>query len=262
MAAVALTTGRQGIQRFRVKGGARPDTLYDALNCYPTISGSMRPRPGTVVDTLLPEGTIGLMTYQQRLHVFADHAVDMSGTNVGLSVLTHPYEPAARLVKIHFAEPFLGFPYVVAEWSNGGIYHYWLQQQGNWQANHVYIAGEVVQPATDNGYVYKATRLDAPNPTWEPGRVVQVGDILEPTVPNGYMYEVIDAAGDNPVTGASEPVWAAQTDALVFEDVTTGSSSNTDPSTAPPTVPPNVGDRYGNQGGSGGALSSSYQVNP
>ena len=53
----ALSTANAGMTRLRHKGNASPATLYDLLNGYITLSGTIRPRPGTVIDTNLPTGT-------------------------------------------------------------------------------------------------------------------------------------------------------------------------------------------------------------
>ncbi len=251
-----MSSAQFGMSRLRNKGGAKPDSFYDLLNCYVTADRSIVPRPGTVRDTGLPSGTAGLMAFEDKLWTFSGTPQASPDPNrYVIYTLTHPDQgSSASLVKIHFAKPFLGFPYIVAEWSDGNVYHYWAQGTGTWTADTIYAFNAMVSPTTDNGYVYKATRLGDPNPTWEPGRVVAIGDILEPTVPNGYMYEVVETTGDNPITGATEPFWTASPDAAVYEDVSLGSATTAPPSNAP-TTPPSVGDRYGNQGGSGGRLT-------
>ncbi len=252
--AVALTTGREGINRYRIKGGAKPDTLFDLKNAYVTVSGTIRPRPGTRIEAVLPEGTIGLTTFKGKLIVFADHFIDLSA-HVGfqLEILTHPNieddDTGVVLRAIHFAEPFLGYLYVVAEWSTGEIFHYWLEDSASvrWQANHVYMLHERIGPEIPNGLSYRATRLGPPGVVWEPDMEVQVGDIVEPTVFNGFEYEAIEVYGDVPRTGTTEPAWVAEVDALVNEDadVAPGTVPVTGPTSGGNLPPQDVLDRYG-----------------
>lgn len=252
----ALTTAKGGINRLRDKGGASKDSLYDLLNGYVTQTNSIKPRPGTRRAYSLPAGTKGMCAFHERLHVFSSDTVTSSDPMVVIDVLRHPDQTiASSLVEIHFAAPFLGFLYVVAEWSDGEVFHYWLQENGGWQADHVYLDGEVIQPTVPNGYAYQATRLNPAAAKWKALEPRTVGDIVEPTTGNGYQYEVIDTIGDNPASGTTEPAWIAEDGAIVYEDVTGGSSTTTPPAGGT-TVPPSVEDRYGsgvdaNRGGGG-----------
>ena len=253
-----ISSAKQGVTRLRNKGGPAKDSFYTLKNCYVTADKSVVPRPGTRLDTVLPSGTKGLMMFRGLLYVFSSEPLVIANPKYVCMVLQHP-DPAnsSALAKIHFAQPFLGYPYVVASFESDpeNYYHYWLQNTGSWTANTFYTSGEVVQPTVQNGYTYSATRIGGPNPTWSAGTAVTVGMKLEPTVANGYYYEVIDTAGSNPVTGATEPAWIATDGAIVYEDVDGSAIAPPTPPPAP-TVPPSVGDRYGNQGGSGGNLTN------
>lgn len=254
----ALTTAKGGINRLRDKGGASKDSLYDLVNGYVTQTNSIKPRPGTRRAYTLPLGTKGMCTFREKLHVFSSEPIASTDDMVVINVLRHPQSGSLLpLREIHFAAPFLGFLYVVAEWLNGEVFHYWLQETGTWLPNHTYRDGEVIQPTTPNGYAYQATRLTPAAPTWKALEPRTVGDRVEPTVGNGYQYEVIDTAGLNPASGTTEPAWIAEDGAIVYEDASGGSSTTTPPSNTP-TVPPDVEDRYGtgvnaerNTGGNG-----------
>lgn len=247
MRSVAINSLKKGIDRTRVKGWADPEALFNAVNMWVTVSLSARPRPGTVIDAILPAGTIGLTTFRGKLVVFSDHEVDLTGFDqYELEILTYPGTAGPSLFKIHFAEPFLGFLYVSAEWSTGEVFHYWLREPSTWEANKIYKFGDLVQPSTPNGFVYEATRLLPADPVWTPNSAVVVGDRREPTVPNSFTYEVIDTIGTNPRTGTTEPDWPTEADAIINEDAdfdatvppAGGGSSDTTP-------PSSVSDRYG-----------------
>lgn len=249
MRAVALTSAKGGIDRTRTKGGAKPDTLYDGVNCWVTVSLSIRPRPGTNVDVTLPPGTVGLTTHAGKRVVFSDEYIDLSSfPNYRLEILTHPTDQATELVAIHFAEPFLGFLYVVAQWDDGAIFHYWLETADVWQADTAYAAGTLVAPSTPNGYYYRANRLTPAGVTWAPDVARADGDKVEPTVYNNYEYTVIETYGDNPRSGSVEPVWPTIPGATVVED-TQGNAPTTPTTPTTPTgdttLPPAVIDRYG-----------------
>lgn len=249
MRAIQLSSLKQGIQRIRDKGGASPDALHDLLNGYVTIDGGIKSRPGTELHAELPAGTVGIMPWNERLLVFANEVKTGLPAGVDCEVIVHPTAPSTALSRIWFARPMMGFPYVVAEFADGSVYHYWLKGSGEestaWQANNVYQLNDVVVPG--NGLAYKATRLTSPAPAWEAGVPRTVGDTCEPTEFNGYQYEVVEVGGTNPRSGTTEPTWPESDGAVVYELVDTGgTSAPTTPSTdtSDRSVPSDTEDRY------------------
>ncbi len=251
----ALTVIKGGISRLRVKGAAPPDVLYDLLNGYVTAEKTVRVRPGTFRRTVLPAITQGLVAFDGSRHVFASEPIAVP-TGYTLHVLVHPDFDGGTanpftIQKIHFAAPFLGFLYVVAEFDVGdtgaeSVFHYWLQSSGTWLADHVYKYGDVIEPTVPNGLAYQATRLGAPNISWAPRVPRTLGDVIEPTVYNDFFYTVVDTLGSNPASGTVEPVWPTADGARVSEDTDAGSAPPT-VVTTPPTNQPgsDVTDRYG-----------------
>jgi hypothetical protein len=239
-----LTVLKGGINRLRTKGGARADNLYDLLNGYLTEDGTVHVRPGSFLVATLPEATYGLVYFNGSRHTFASSSVAVP-TGYTLHVLFHPeYDPddddptQFELAKVHFAEPFLGFLYVVAEFADGQVFHYWLQTGGTWEADTVYNDGDVVEPTVPNGLAYRATRLGSPLPSWAPNVARTEGpppDQIEPTEYNGYFYTVVDTIGSNPQSGTTEPDWPTEEGAQIFED-TEGVVSATPATTAPPST--------------------------
>lgn len=250
MSGVALTAVKGGINRQRVKGAALKDSLYDAVNCYVSSARTVVVRHGSRRIRNLPAITKGLVSFDGEIHVFSHLVVEVS-VGVKLHVLTHPdslgntTDPIA-LLRIHFAEPMMGFLYVVAEFVTGDVFHYWLQAGDEWEANKVYRIGDIVVPSALNGISYQATRLNPPNPVWTPNIVRTVGDVVEPTTYNGYFFTVVDTLGANPVSGATEPPWVAEEGAQTVEDTEqgtggSGGSSSPDVDTTPA---PSTQDRY------------------
>jgi hypothetical protein len=251
MAQAPLTVLKGGINRLRTKGGARADQLYDLLNGYLTKQGTVTVRPGTRRTHTLDSLTRGLCDFSGGFHTFC-HQIVTVPSGFTLHVLVSPesddtVDPPVvyTLSKIHFAKPFLGYLYVAAEFSNGSIFHYWLQQGTTWAASTIYKIGDLVQPTVVNGIAYQATRSSAANPVWTAGTPRQVGDIVEPTEYNGYYYTVVDTAGASPSSGDTEPDWPEAAGAQIVENTDTTPSPDATSGTNPATTPgSDVLDRY------------------
>lgn len=248
MREVTLSTQKGGINRLRSKGGASPETLYLLVNGYVTTAKTIRARPGlTLRHTLFTAPTIGLTSFNGQLVVFS---ASTPGTFAGLQtiVLPHPSNPALTLAKIHFAQPFLGRLYVVAEFSNGDVFHYWVENPAAWDDLKVYGYLSRVQPTTPNGYYYEASNLSTA-PRWNPGETITVGDLRQPTVPNGFNYRAVAVAGTAPIkTSDTEPVWPTSTAPFgpTIDEYSYVGAPPTTTAPDPPTTPfpPNIGGEY------------------
>jgi hypothetical protein len=244
-----LTAVKGGIDRLRPKGGTRADSLFDLVNAFITEEYQVVPRPGTLRNAALPPGTVGLTAFQDKFHVFASVDIDLTGyDDYALDILLHPFDQSAHVTDIHFAEPFMGALYVIAEFRNSygeeSIYHFWLQAGLPWQSSHEYSINEFVTPTTPNGYVYSAARLTPGYPAWAPGVARTAGNgssidpsIVEPTVYNEFFYEVIATTGDNPLSGSVEPEWPLATGATIVEN-TDGFDTQGANDVTPPALPP------------------------
>jgi hypothetical protein len=204
--------------RLRSKGSASPETLYDLLNGYITLSGTIKPRPGSQTDITLPSDTKGLVPHKCRLYVFK-HEPDTTSNpdKYVVAVLRHPTDPSIKLEQIHFSAPFMGFLYVAAEFEDGNVWHYWLEELDAWSANTDYFIGDRVFPTTENGFAYEATRPGSPYPTWAANTEYAVNDITEPTTYNGFKYTVVATTGSTAISGEVEPDWPAEAGAQVVE---------------------------------------------
>jgi hypothetical protein len=249
---IPLTAVKGGINRLRLKGAARADLLFELLNGYVTSAKTVKVRPGTarVADVGSDFATHGLTAHGEVLHVFTDNAVGTLPAGFESHVLIHPETDNESsdydLKEIHFAQPFMQFLYVVAEFENGDIYHYWLQTSGPWEPETVYRSGDMIEPTTPNGLAYQATRLDSPKLSWAPGVPRADGDEVEPTVYNDFYYVVVETVGANPVSGTREPEWPTDAGARVIEDTATDAGGA--PGTTPPpdnqVLPRYMTDRY------------------
>lgn len=200
-----LTSMQAGMTRLRDKGGASPKAAYEITNGYVDASGAPSQRPGTDwifnwADPHLGKGaqagqTKGLAFYNGVFYTFTSGngagsgIVSGGGTTYQILVLRHPTSTSVTLTKIHFAKPFLGFLYVVAQFSDGYTAHYWLQNPPAWTGNTVYLPNALVQPTTNNGFYYSAQLLNPPGPTaWTPLLGHNLGDVIQPSTPNGFNY--------------------------------------------------------------------------
>jgi hypothetical protein len=246
-----LSTANAGMTRLRNKGGASPETLYDLLNGYITLAGTIRPRPGTLIDITLPIDTKGLVAHKGKLYVFK-HEPDVTSNpdKYVVAVLRHPTDPGTPILQIHFAAPFMGFLYVAAEFLDGNIWHYWLEELDAWSLGTDYMIGDRVFPTVENGYAYQATRAGSANPAWAPNIARAVNDVVEPTVYNGFKYTVVAVSGGSPASGAYEPEWPTEVGAQVIEYA--DGTTPTGPTTTVQDPNPNIGtipDRYDNPAG-------------
>lgn len=251
MSQVVLSALKAGINRMRTKGGADPASLYDLLNGWVRQDGSIESRDGTVEVATLPAGTKGLCAFNGGFVVFSHQVTTGLPAGYACEVLVNPNDATQALTEIHFAAPMMGALYVVAEFANGEVFHYWLQGSGTsgatWEADTVYSEGDLILPTTPNGLAYQAVRLTAPNPVWAAGVKRAVDDKVEPTVANDYYYTVIDTLGDNPVSGESEPDWTASEGAKVYEDTSITPKSATPTGSDLSKLNRSTLDRYGDR---------------
>lgn len=179
--AVALTGGSGT--------GATADIVVSsegAVTEVTIVAGGENYVVGDVLSATLPAGsgfsipvtavsitTAGLVYFEGALHTFA--AANNYGSlppPFALDILAHPSIENEPISKIWFAQPFMGFLYVVPEFANGDIFHYWLQSTGEWDNLTVYLPTSIVTPTSPNGFAYQAVRVLPANPTWSPNLVI------------------------------------------------------------------------------------------
>lgn len=244
MRTVALTTQKGGMNRLRDRGGASPETLYLLKNGYVTTAKTIRARPGRTTHLTVNAATIGLTAFNGRFYIFSSAVVAPSPSTTTV-VLPHPTNPVLTLSRIHFAQPFLGRLYVVAQFSNGDIFHYWLENPPARKNLQVYNYLERVQPTVPNGFYYEASNVSTAA-RWVSGETIVATNLRQPTTYNGYNYRAVSVVGAAPVkTSDTEPVWPTTPSATVVEYSYGGTPPVTAPPTPPPTYPPGVIGEFG-----------------
>ena len=250
-----LTTLQGGINRLSVKGSASANRLYDLVNAYITNDGTVSPREGTVRAQTLDTNSVGLMCVDGVFNIFGSTYTTSTATvpaGYQLNLLINPVNSTATPTTIWFAKPFMGFPFVTAQFSDGSVYDYWLQSNGAWTSNTVYSTGNIVTPDTPNGLAYLAVRDFPQQPLWTANTLITSGSYVEPNEYTGYAYQAIAVAGTNPHTGAAEPVWPTISAGQLqeFGDFDTsqsdaGTTQATSTTASGPALGTNITDRYG-----------------
>lgn len=245
MRSVIFTVVKGGINRQRTKGGARADDLYDLVNGYVTGELTVVGRQGTMREAVLDSHTRGLVAFNGSRHTFCHAIVDVPD-GYTLNILHHPdseHGYTIELERIHFAVPMMGALYVAAEFEDGEIFHYWLQQVDGWTQDSQYLFGAMAHPTIENGIVYQASRLGDPFPAWAAGIPRSDGNsgdygqsIIEPTVYNDFFYECVLTGGENPRSGDTEPEWPTEDGAQVIEYADGGDNTATPAPPEPPSL--------------------------
>ena len=179
--------------------------------------------------------------------VFSHQVMSGDDDRVEVEVLRHPSAPETPIKDIHFALPFLGYLYVVAEFEDGLIRHYWLEKGEIWQPGKWYLPGTLVRPTNGNGMAYRVESDRAGYVPWAPNVARAVDDVVVPIEDNGFRYVVMETTGESPRSGTTEPAWPTHPGETVIEDVSNRNPYSVQEGTGTPsaTVPPSVKDRYG-----------------
>lgn len=216
MRQVVLSTQKGGVSRLREKGNASPETLFTLTNAYITTAKTIRARPGRTLAGTIAPGTVGLTAFDDQFYVFASVFVPQTDPNITCVVLRHPTSNVLFVTKIHFVQPFLGRLYVVAEFNDGSVFDYWMQNPPVWTANTVYQFGTQVSPTVPTGYVYQITNAST-LPTWAKDTEYAVNAEVLPTTANGFKFRVTSVTGTPARSGSVEPTWPTTEGATVVE---------------------------------------------
>lgn len=115
---------RHGINRQRPQVAGVAGTLWNAKNCVLSRGGDVESAKKFVAEYTLPAGTFGLASVNAVPYVFGTAAAP-GGMPADVSYQRLTYGGAATLLKIHDAKPFAGKMYVIAEYDDGNVEHYY-----------------------------------------------------------------------------------------------------------------------------------------
>lgn len=208
--AYPIASQSEGINLLRSKGGASAGALFDLVNGYVTAKRTINARPGAVRAAAFAAGTKGMVGFEGKFHTFtSDPTLVSVDPTVRAHLLRRSTAGSATLSKVHNAFPFLGRLYVVAEFDDGGVQHFWLEEPASRTNSTIYAFGSKVQPITPNGFYYEiATPVSIP--TWTANSAVNVGDYRVPSAGGNLKMKataVQGPAGAQVLTGNTEPTW-------------------------------------------------------
>lgn len=115
---------RHGINRLRPQVAGVPGALWNGINCVLSRGGDVESCKKFVAEYTLPAGTFGLAGVNAVPFVFGTIATP-GGMPADVSYQRLTYGGAATLLKIHDAKPFAGLMYVIAEFDDGDIRHFY-----------------------------------------------------------------------------------------------------------------------------------------
>jgi len=131
---ITVDNFRLGMDRRRKRVAGQPGALWTLENGHVTRGGDIERCKAFVPTYTLPEGTRSLAATRGQLYVFGSSDI---ANEVPLGVqyqrLVAPSSPS--LVSVLDANAFSGKNYIVAEYSNGNVYHYYDGTRvSNWDA--------------------------------------------------------------------------------------------------------------------------------
>lgn len=120
-----------GLDHRKSSTVADANRLRELKNAYVTTGKVIRKRPGLPLIATLEAGTKGLVSGGGYLNTFYEYggSITHADTRFLANVLEHSlgagYAPGS-ISKIHYGDVFLGYIYVAVEYSDGNIFHYYL----------------------------------------------------------------------------------------------------------------------------------------
>lgn len=115
-----------GLDARRLPETVSGAVLVKATDGHLDSGGQFRKRAAFVEEYSLPEGTVGLARDSKSIVVFGTgEEPDGMPTGVRYQQIQHPADSTIELVRVLASDMYSGLPYVVAEYADGGVYHYY-----------------------------------------------------------------------------------------------------------------------------------------
>lgn len=219
MGNVTVSNFNYGLDRRRPRAAAAPGTLWTAANCQISRGGDVERLKAFVPEYVLPAGTFGLGQVAGQLYVF--------GSTGGLAALCPPdviylrldAETGANMVRVLAVGGYQGKPYIIAEYDDGGIRHFYSTTRitdwdtladANWTVNTVtqYLADKLILDGTVEVQAAVAlitVRANVPGTPFTLAVSSSPGGQLTKTVvqPNVAAVAEVRSAGSLTVTGGT-----------------------------------------------------------
>lgn len=202
-----------GLDVRQGQGVADANKLRELTNAYVTTGKVPRKRPGTVEVATLEAGTVGLISGGGKLNTFYGHGAAITHANPLFLAnrIAHPSVTSALPSRVRAGQPFLGYLYVAAEYSNGDTYHSYLDVDTTWQAAEAVTVGTFRQPVTANGYRYECTiggTTGAFEPTWPTTVGATVADGSVTWTCRAKVITDANCPHHESITFAAQKVWS------------------------------------------------------
>lgn len=195
MPALTIDRFEFGLDRRKGKSASDANRLRVLTNAYVTSGRQIKKRPCLSVLTTLSAGTTGLVAGKGKLHTFYGGTGSIAHANTLFEAtrVMHPGTTSLAVSKVHFGDVYEGYMYAIIEYTDGTVWHHWINDPGAWATATVYATGAFRRPTVVNGFIYEATTGGTSHATNEPSW---------PTVPGNTVV-------DNTVT------WTCRTYAIL-----------------------------------------------
>ena len=114
---------RDGLDSRKSILSAPAGSLQTCINAHITRGGEIEKRKAFVPQFILPPNTFGLKGSRGQLYVFGSAAPPAMPPGVNYQQLASP--TSSQMIKLVQAENYGGRPYVVAEYDDGSIFHFY-----------------------------------------------------------------------------------------------------------------------------------------
>ena len=114
---------RDGLDSRKSILSAPAGSLQQCTNAHITRGGEIEKRKAFVFQYNLPPGTFGLKGSKGQLYVFGSAAPPLMPPGVNYQQLASP--TGSNMIKVVQAENYGGKPYVVAEYDDGSVFHFY-----------------------------------------------------------------------------------------------------------------------------------------
>lgn len=196
MTYLSVSDFKRGMSRVRPQVVGQPGELWNAKNCVLSRGGDIESQKKFVGEFTLPAGTFGLASNKGQPIVFGTGTTPV-GMPSAVSYKQLTYTGAATLSKVHDAKPFAGKLYVIAEFDDGDIRHFYDGAEvAEWQAradalwDYTTVARVLAHKINERSDV-SAIVID--------NRVIVTAEV------SGTDFTITTATNDNANVGASAP---------------------------------------------------------
>jgi hypothetical protein len=122
MAYAILEDFKGGVDRRRPRYAGKPGTLWTGANVHISLGGDIEVRKALVDFGEFAEGTFGLVAAGQSLYTFGSEAALAVPSGVTYQRLSYPGAAMTRFID---ADLFSGKLYVIAEFGDGSVQHFY-----------------------------------------------------------------------------------------------------------------------------------------